>query len=281
MTLFFIFNLLLQSKDPSIHLVYDQCGSLLKKKLDFIPQDCYTGKSITLDSYDGKKSQSHPLALVDLEVGQVKGLFEVAVAIFFDHYALLGRDLGIDSVLQLACDVRMASNNLEQPRPELRQPERQLSRKPMTVPQLTSVSDSPVDTVAMSRVESPTLGSVDVSNQEDSVDPDFHPRTLENSMKDLVEPELPIPPLTAGMTSCASLIDEQKNDDSLKSLHEKAADSITRYRYIDGFLVQEELNELGDSVQRIVVPSGRRKKVLETAHSTVSAGHFDRKKTGN
>ena len=41
----------------------------------------------------------------------------------------------------------------------------------------------------MYRVESPTLGSVDVSNQEDSVDPDFHPRTLENSMRDLVEPE--------------------------------------------------------------------------------------------
>ena len=54
-------------------------------KTDFIPQDCYTGKSITLDGYDGKRSQSHPLALVDLEVGQVKGLFEVAVAIFLDQ----------------------------------------------------------------------------------------------------------------------------------------------------------------------------------------------------
>ena len=34
------------------------------------------------------------------------------------------------------------------------------------------------------------------------------------------------------------------------------------------------MNELGDSVQRIVV-----KEVLETAHSTVSAGHFGRNKT--
>ena len=51
-------------------------------KADFIPQDCYTGTSIILDGYDGKRSQSHPLALVDLEVGQVKGLFEVVAIIF-------------------------------------------------------------------------------------------------------------------------------------------------------------------------------------------------------
>ena len=62
-------------------------------------------------------------------------------------------------------------------------------------------------------------------------------------------------------------------------LHEKAAGSIDGYRYIDGIDVQEELNEMGDSVQRIVVTSGRRKKVLETAHSTISADHFGRKKT--
>ena len=38
----------------------------------------------------------------------MKGSFEVAVVWFLDHNASLGRDLGIDNVLQLACEVRQA-----------------------------------------------------------------------------------------------------------------------------------------------------------------------------
>ena len=138
------------------------------------------GKSITLDGYS-------------LEVGQVNCLFEVAVARFLDHNAPLGRDLGMDSVLQLACDVRMTSNNCTEPTQsaigatqtraqvarEAAQQEADDRATALSGAQITPVSDSPVDTVGMSRVESPTLGSVDVSSQEDSVDPYFHPRTLE------------------------------------------------------------------------------------------------------
>ena len=63
---------------------------------------------------------------------------------------------------------------------------------------MTRVSDSPVGIVGMSRVESvnvPRVGSVDVSTQKDYVDPDFHLRALANSIGDLTETELPIPPL--------------------------------------------------------------------------------------
>ena len=56
-------------------------------KADFIPQECYKGKSVILDGYDGKRSHTHPLTLVDLEVEPVKGCFKVAVARFLDHNA--------------------------------------------------------------------------------------------------------------------------------------------------------------------------------------------------
>ena len=174
-----------------------------------------------MDGYNGKRSQSHPLALVAQEDGQVKGLFEVPVARFLDRNALLGRDLGIDSVLQLACDARITSNNCTEPTQsaiKATKTRAQAARKPMTVPQLYRVHRSPLFQIPLSILLAcpglSHLSLVDVSNQGDSVDQDFHPRTLENSMRDLFEPELPIPPLTAGMTSCDSLIDEHKKDDS-------------------------------------------------------------------
>ena len=118
---------------------------------------------------------------------------------------------------------------------------------PLSGAQITSVSDSPIDIVCVSRVESvnesrvestdvPRVGSVDVSTQEDSVDPDYH----QYSIGDLVKIELPIPPITVCMTSRGSLIVAV-----IKFLHEKAAYNIEGYRYINGIIVQEELNELG------------------------------------
>ena len=48
---------------------------------------------------------------------------------------------------------------------------------------------------------------------------------------------------------------------------------------MNDILIHTTLDELGDDSVRILVPKGRRLKVLEVAHSHMMAGHFGRKKT--
>ena len=51
------------------------------------------------------------------------------------------------------------------------------------------------------------------------------------------------------------------------------------YCFVQGILVHITEDSLGDTCQRVVVPSGRRTRVLELAHSNRVAGHFGFKKT--
>lgn len=51
------------------------------------------------------------------------------------------------------------------------------------------------------------------------------------------------------------------------------------YGFVDDVLVQYACDSLGDSNQRVVVPTGRRHQVLKLAHSNLVAGHFRFKKT--
>ena len=51
------------------------------------------------------------------------------------------------------------------------------------------------------------------------------------------------------------------------------------YAFDHGILVHTTIDSLGDSCQRVVVPSGRRNNVLELAHSNPVAGHFGYKRT--
>ena len=200
---------------------------------------------------------------------------------------MLGRYLGIDNVLQLALDIRKPNKSSSVPtQPVIRITRAQAAREAAQQQadehatahfeaQIVSVSDSPANDVSVSRVESVTDSEVESITD---VDLNCHPTALEKSSGDLVDTDLSILPLTVGMANCNSLIKEQKQDDSLQQLHGKASDSIEGYSDVDGVLVQEEINEFGDKVQRIVVPTGRRQLVLEAAHSARSAGHFGRKK---
>ena len=75
-------------------------------RADCVPNECFTGKSVVLGSYDGKRRQTHPTALLQLDIGPVKGTFEVALARLLDQDALLGRDLGVDEILKLDGQMR-------------------------------------------------------------------------------------------------------------------------------------------------------------------------------
>ena len=43
--------------------------------------------------------------------------------------------------------------------------------------------------------------------------------------------------------------------------------------------MHRDVNDLSDPIQRIVVPVGRRQKLLDIGHGGLAAGHFDRKET--
>ena len=75
-------------------------------RADCVPKECFTGKSVVLGSYNGKRPQTHPTTLLQFDIGPVKGTFEVAVARLLDQDALLGSELGVDAILKLACQVR-------------------------------------------------------------------------------------------------------------------------------------------------------------------------------
>ena len=61
---------------------------------EFIPSSAYTGGTIRLDSWRGSQVSEHQLAEVEIKVGEMSVLSEVAVVDTMDSPALLGSDLG-------------------------------------------------------------------------------------------------------------------------------------------------------------------------------------------
>ena len=101
-------------------------------------------------------------------------------------------------------------------------------------------------------------------------------KVLEGLVEDSVA-DIPLPNL--GVADRDSLSCEQKADPTLKSLHFLAEKQEKGYSFVKDILVHTTCDELGDSLVRILVPKGRRLKVLEVAHTHILAGHFGRKKT--
>ena len=94
----------------------------------------------------------------------------------------------------------------------------------------------------------------------------------------LGEIDIPLPDLTVA-SGGNSLIAEQQGDPSLEGLMGLAQKREKGYAFSQGVLVHYSNDELDDSVQRLLVPVGRRQKVLELGHSNLLAGHFGVKKT--
>ena len=91
--------------------------------------------------------------------------------------------------------------------------------------------------------------------------------------------DLPLPDLMSVGTDRAELVAEQKADKSLEIVLGLAQKEEKGYGLDNGMIVHYSSDSLGDSNQRVVVPSSRRTSVLELAHSNLVAGHFGFKKT--
>ena len=76
-----------------------------------------------------------------------------------------------------------------------------------------------------------------------------------------------------------ALVSEQQSDPSLKCLHERATQGRDGYIYVNGLLVHDADDALGDVLQKMVLPVGRRQTALTIAHGSRFPGHFGRCKT--
>ncbi len=73
-------------------------------------------------------------------------------------------------------------------------------------------------------------------------------------------------PLPSDVSGSSVLIAQVQLDDSLGNCRELATKELNGYKWSKGLLMHSILEETGVSVDRIVVPGARRKKVLELAH---------------
>ena len=80
-------------------------------------------------------------------------------------------------------------------------------------------------------------------------------------------------------TDVSKLVKEKQTDVSLQKLLVLGRNSEKGYEFVEGILVQNSEDSLGDIQQRVVVPVGRRQQILGLAHSNLGSGHFGFKKT--
>ena len=251
-------------------------------RADCVPKECFTGKSVVLGSYDDKRPQTHPTALLQFDIGPVKGTFEVAVARVLDQDALLGRDLGVDEILKLACQVRETyrERGVEETLPPQSVIRETRTRAQLAKERAGQAADD-LATVTSGAIITPLVELQEVvctpSKVTEECDGENSVVVSELDESGLEVTDLPVP--TVEESGKQSLITEQSTDESLKPAHEKAGKGFDGYCYDDRVLMHRDVNDLGDPIQRIVVPVGRRQKLLAIGHGGLAAGHFGRKKT--
>ena len=275
---------------------------------DYIPEGAYTGETVTLDSWRGSQFSKHRVALITIEVDGVSVQAKVAVVDQLDSPALLGKDLGalmtvklLSLVLEKAkqnvsesvvdevpmqtvnSEVPMQSVNSEVTKQVVQSEVVRVTRAQAEKARKEEVANE----LASANSGSEPLALADIFDFQDEFfdddkslpDPNVLPTPLHEleGLVDGVEVDLPLPKLSKGDGN--SLCSEQKADPTLKAQWLLGEKSEKGYSFVDGILVHTTLDELGDEFRRILVPKGRRKKVLELAHTHSLAGHFGGKKT--
>ena len=91
--------------------------------------------------------------------------------------------------------------------------------------------------------------------------------------------ELPVPTLSEGEDDGLKLREEMLHDVALKNIRDWADKKENGYRWQDGLLKHAEEDGAGETFDRLVVPTSRKKHILKLAHNIPMAGHMSDKKT--
>ena len=216
------------------------------------------------------------MAKIEIKVGDTVTVAEVAVADKLDCPALLGTDLGKPMKVQLFSILldRMkeaGSESCDEASVAVRSTRAQARKER---------DEDKQDEVASEQSEADPLPLGEIFDFPESYfEQDLIPTPVDEctTLPDLSSVEVPLPTLQKADSD--SLSDEQQADVTLKDLLQLAKDGEKGYDFDRGILVHSVVDEFDDTVQRIVVPVGRRQSVLELAHSNVVAGHFGVEKT--
>ena len=245
-------------------------------RADCIPDTAYLTKTVILDSWRGKQFSKHRVAKIKIKVGTTETVAEVAVAEKLECPALLGTDLGNPMKVQLFSILldrvkEVQSESGGEGTVAVRSTRAQTKREQEEDRQDVLLSEqSEADPL-------PLEGIFDFPDSYFEQDPIPTPVEECSILPEVSSVEVPLP--TLQKADGDSLSEEQQADGSLEALLQLAHDGVRGYAFDQGILVHSVVDGFGDTVQRIVVPVGRRKSVLELAHSNVVAGHFGVKKT--
>ena len=260
---------------------------------EYVPKSAYLKKTVILDSWQGKQFSKHRVAKLLVKVGEVEVAAEFAVADVLDCPALLGNDLGAAMRMQLLSMV------LERAKVAHKEGGQEVVQPNVTPMPVEETEVEPVRStraqVGKERVEDEQdeLASaqsectpIPLSDIYDFPDSYFEDDPVPVAVDDLSDwpkggcgTALPLPKLDTDGEGVEKLVREQQADSTLGKLLALGKKSEKGYGFENGVLVQRTEDSLGDEVQRIVVPEGRRLQVLQLGHSHATAGHFGFKKT--
>ena len=95
---------------------------------------------------------------------------------------------------------------------------------------------------------------------------------------DLAASDLPLPALGKDTEEILALIKQQSEDGSLTELRGKGKEGIDGYMLDEGVLVHMKLADPGRQWTRVVVPTCRRKEILDVGNRGLAGGHFSHNK---
>ena len=257
---------------------------------DLVPELAYTGREVVLDTWKGAQPSKHKLAKVSIQVGDVTVIRNVAVAESLEYPALLGADLGKPLFVEAMSKIfgnweegeqgesvqDVGSGNGDGSKSEAVRATRAQVRKQTT--------EQEADDLASAQSECEPRSLADVFEFSDDFFDEQEGECVVTPVEKCVtlpgldSVDIPLPKLKDG-SDRASLIAEQQGDPSLTRLLGLAQSREKGYAFDDGVLVHYTEDELADPYLRLVVPKGRRQKVLELGHCNLLAGHFGVKKT--
>ena len=84
----------------------------------------------------------------------------------------------------------------------------------------------------------------------------------------------PLPALCKGMEEVRVLAQQQQDDASLREFRKKGKEQTNGYVYADGVLVHVKVADPGREWTRVVVPTPRRREVLDVGRRGLAGGHF-------
>ena len=103
---------------------------------------------------------------------------------------------------------------------------------------------------------------------------------LTGLMSEVIEAcDQPLPTLAEGQEEARELARQQHGDDSLIEMRKKGEEQVEGFILNgNGILVQVKFITLGREVQRVVVPTPRRREILEITNKGLVDGHYSHKK---